>query len=86
MACGLPVIATPQGFAPEIIIDGFNGYIIEEESPHLWAEKIKIILDDSALAEKMGKAAQKVIKENYTLDIFFQRQWAIYEEFQPKIK
>jgi glycosyltransferase involved in cell wall biosynthesis len=85
MACRLPVIATPQGFAPEIIKEGVNGFIIEEKIPQLWAEKIKILLSDNDLAYKMGEQAQLTVKDYYTIDHFFQRHWEIYQGFQPKI-
>ncbi len=86
MAIGLPVIATPQGFAPEIIKEGINGFIIEEEAQQKWTERIKFLLSNKEIAQKIGEEAQKIIKDNYTMDHFFSRHWEIYKEFQPKIK
>ncbi len=37
MACGLPVISTPVGNLPEIIIDGYNGYIVERSATAIGA-------------------------------------------------
>lgn len=43
LACGLPVISTRVGFAPELIVDGRNGYLIDR--------------DPSALAARMSEFA-----------------------------
>lgn len=44
LACGLPVISTKVGNMPEIIIDGFNGYLVERTVESIVAaiEKIRI--------------------------------------------
>jgi glycosyltransferase involved in cell wall biosynthesis len=31
MACGTPVIAFPEGSAPELVLDGETGFIVEDE-------------------------------------------------------
>jgi glycosyltransferase involved in cell wall biosynthesis len=31
LACGTPVIAFPEGAAPEIVQDKFNGYLVDDE-------------------------------------------------------
>jgi len=31
MACGTPVIAFPEGSAPEVVIDGETGFVVEDE-------------------------------------------------------
>jgi len=41
MACGLPVVATRVGGLAENIINGFNGYLCDPESPKDLAEKIE---------------------------------------------
>ena len=32
LACGLPVIVTPVGFAPDIVVDGANGYLVDRDA------------------------------------------------------
>jgi glycosyltransferase involved in cell wall biosynthesis len=32
MACGTPVIAFPEGAAPEVVIDGVSGFLVEDEA------------------------------------------------------
>jgi glycosyltransferase involved in cell wall biosynthesis len=42
MACGTPVIATPRGSVPEVIVDGVTGWIVSVENyPQEAAEKLK---------------------------------------------
>ncbi len=31
MACGTPVIAFPEGSAPEIVLDGETGFVVDDE-------------------------------------------------------
>lgn len=42
LSCGLPVLATRVGFAPDIIVDGVNGYLIERTSADLAARLAQI--------------------------------------------
>ncbi len=32
LACGLPVVSTRVGFAPDILVDGENGFIVERDA------------------------------------------------------
>jgi glycosyltransferase involved in cell wall biosynthesis len=40
MACGTPVIATPVGSIPDVVVDGENGFLINENSSTALAERI----------------------------------------------
>ncbi|MBU2214161.1 glycosyltransferase family 4 protein [Patescibacteria group bacterium] len=60
MAIGMPVVATPVGVVPEIIKDGVNGVITTGEPEDL-AKKIRMLLSDSAMRERMAKEAPKIL-------------------------
>ena len=52
LASGLPVIATPVGFAPEIIADGENGCLVERDGRRVGERMEQLAnLDDAELAQ-----------------------------------
>ncbi len=59
MACGMPVISTRVGVMPDVIRDGQNGLFTTGDPDDL-AQKIKHLLDDPALCERMGREATKI--------------------------
>jgi glycosyltransferase involved in cell wall biosynthesis len=66
MACGLPVVATRVGGIPEIVTDRETGLLVEPNDPQALASAIEILLDNSDLRIKMGKAARKHVEKNFT--------------------
>ncbi|WP_395050137.1 glycogen synthase [Flavobacterium sp.] len=77
MACETPVVGSHVGGIPEIIVEGESGYLVplisvsrtdfNPANPELFqkafAAKINILLDDEALATRMGKAGrERVLK------------------------
>ncbi|GAA1058091.1 hypothetical protein GCM10017608_04940 [Agromyces luteolus] len=59
LASGLPVIATPVGFAPEIVRDGENGYLVERDPVAVGArmEELATLDDESFAALRRGARA-----------------------------
>lgn len=57
MACGLPVIATPN--AGTLIRDGHDGFIVPVRDPDAIAEKLAQLRDDTDLRRRMGAAARE---------------------------
>jgi len=70
MQAGLPVVSTYEGAIPDIVDDGQTGFIVKQRNVEELAEKIKILIKDTELREKMGKAGRKKFLEKYTLDTF----------------
>ncbi|WP_173921769.1 glycosyltransferase family 4 protein [Agromyces sp. Marseille-P2726] len=61
LASGLPVIATPVGFAPEVIVDGANGFLVERDGRAV-GERMRQLaaLDRTELAEWGRRARESV--------------------------
>jgi len=51
-ACGLPVVASPDGGPKEILEHCENGLLVDVENPHAIAEALKKIIADQVLWEK----------------------------------
>jgi glycosyltransferase involved in cell wall biosynthesis len=55
LAAGLPVVSQPRGCLPEMVVDGENGFLAEEEGEI--AERLARLLGDPALRRRMGAAS-----------------------------
>jgi phosphatidylinositol alpha-1,6-mannosyltransferase len=57
-ACGLPVIAGRSGGIPNVVADGETGLLVPPEQPEAAAAAIRLVLDDPALAARLGGAGR----------------------------
>lgn len=62
-AVGTPVLAADVGGLAAIIRDGESGLLVASHDPQDWAEKIRLILDDRALHERLVRGARERIEE-----------------------
>lgn len=60
MACGTPVLASPVGAIPDIVVDGETGFILADNSPMCIANSISSILKSERLEEIARKARSAV--------------------------
>ena len=77
MALGKPIVASRVGGIPEMVIDGGTGFLVSPKDPESLAEKIILLLENSKLREKMGKAALKRAK-SFTWDNVAKQTEAVY--------
>ena len=63
MATGLPIVATACDGSAEAISDGDNGFLVPSSNPDLLAERLCRLLDDSALAARMGEEGRARVAE-----------------------
>lgn len=67
MACGTPVLATPVGAIPDIIIEGETGFIMEKNSPKCIAENVTRALNSPDM-ERIAERGRRFVEENYTFE------------------
>jgi phosphatidylinositol alpha-1,6-mannosyltransferase len=72
-ACGRPVIASAEGGAPEAIIPGKTGFLVDPRSPEAIADSLAILLADPAEADKMGRAGRLWVETNFSIEVFRER-------------
>jgi glycosyltransferase involved in cell wall biosynthesis len=65
MACGTPVLSTPVGAIPDIIVDGKTGFIMENNSPECIAENILRAISSPNL-EEIAKNAKELVETRFT--------------------
>jgi glycosyltransferase involved in cell wall biosynthesis len=68
MAAGVPVVATPVGGIPDFLKSGETGLFCEIKNPQSIAEKIKILLENNELREKIIKNARELVEKKYNWD------------------
>jgi glycosyltransferase involved in cell wall biosynthesis len=75
-----PTVVTPVGGCPELVKSGQTGYVVPGHEPELIAAAIKRLLVNRELARRMGRAGAERIAKEYSMDLWFRRTSALYEE------
>lgn len=69
MVCGKPAIVSDNRGHRELIEDSVNGYIIKTNNSVEFAEKIKLLLNDSELYEKLSRNCIDISKKYIAINI-----------------
>lgn len=72
MSVGTPVVTASTTELPDIIKNGVNGFISND--PSFLIEKLKLLINDKKLAEKLGQQAKKTIEIKFSMRKFIQ-EW-----------
>ncbi len=73
MACGLPVIATTNSGAEDIVIDGRNGFIIPIRNNAVLKEKILFFYNNLGIISVMGLHAVNSVQSGFSWDDYGER-------------
>jgi len=64
---GTPMVASNVGGIPTQMVDGVTGYLLEPHDYEGFAEKIRLLLEDKDLAQKLGRQAREHVRERFLI-------------------
>ena len=84
MSLGKPAVVTDFGGNPGVIRDGINGFVVPTHSAEALAEKLKMLLNDSALYKRMCENSLEIFKQTFTAEKYAENIEKIYHELGGK--
>jgi len=72
-ACGLPVIGGVSGGAPDAVIDGVTGYVVDGNDLSAIAERAIKLLQSPDTRREMGRAGRAWVIENWRWEIWSEK-------------
>jgi len=72
-AYGLPIVAGATGGIPETIHDGQNGLLVDPDDDQAVARALHRVLDDDALAQRLGASARDMAQHDRSWRSFVER-------------
>jgi glycosyltransferase involved in cell wall biosynthesis len=80
MATGTPVVCSRVGGLPEIVEDGFTGFLVTPGDVGELRERLEQVLGDARLAARLGRNARERVRERFTWEACAERCLAAYSE------
>ncbi|MEC4004396.1 glycosyltransferase family 4 protein [Flavobacterium sp. SUN052] len=81
MAMQKAVVASSVGWAPEIIEDGKDGYLVFPKEHQLYADRILELLKNQELAKQFGNAGRQKMITNFSMEVVAQKSVDYYSKF-----
>ncbi|MBA3285877.1 MAG: glycosyltransferase family 4 protein, partial [Nitrosopumilus sp.] len=66
----LPIVSTPEGGIPDIVIEGETGFLIPKKNSTALAKTLELLINDPHLGFKMGKKGRELYEKEFTLEQF----------------
>jgi glycosyltransferase involved in cell wall biosynthesis len=82
MAAGRAIVATAVGAAAELIDDGVHGLLIPPNDAGKLAEAIGRLLKNPGLAQRLGEAARRRVRERFSREAMVERFTVFYERLR----
>ena len=80
MACGLPVVCSPGGGNPELVVDGETGVLVPAGDRDALAGALRRLAADRILARRMGEAGRARLKRSFTVERLVEDLERVYLE------
>lgn len=79
MAEGKAVISTTMGGIPEVVQDGYNGFLVKPGDVETLADRINTLICHRDLCVQMGKNSLEIARKKLGVDVYINRLVGIYE-------
>lgn len=79
MAAGLPVVATPVGGIPEVVIDRETGLLIPVEDAPALGDAILELLQNPQLKKEMGHKGLEMVRKDFSVEKMCKAVFDLYE-------
>lgn len=78
-AYGLPVVTTPVGGIPDIVVDGENGLLFNPGDVDALAEKLELLIKNAELRKRLSEEAKKLADTTFNAATIAKQLAVIYE-------
>lgn len=78
-AIGRPIVTTLSYGCKDTVDDGINGFLVPVKDSKALAEKLRILITDKALRERMGKAGREKAKREFSVANVVKKHMEIYK-------
>ncbi len=85
MAAGLAVVTTPVGGIPEVIKDGYNGFLVTPGDVGTLVEKLDLLFNDQGLCLVMGQRNRQIAEQELDVKPYVKRLVALYESLTNEL-
>lgn len=89
MAAGAPTVATRVGGTPEALVDGATGLMVPPGDARAIADAVSRLLIDRALADRLGRGARQIIRDQFSVERMVSATEHLYLELlarkQPEV-
>jgi glycosyltransferase involved in cell wall biosynthesis len=80
MSLGKPVVGGAHGGAPEVVVDGVTGFLVEHGDVDLLADRLMLLLRDENLRRRMGETGRQRVEDQFTFPRFSENLTDILRE------
>lgn len=78
MAAGMAIVATPVGGIPEVVKDGYNGFLVSPGDVPALAERLNELATDAELRTLMGRRSRQISEQELDIAPYARRLLELY--------
>ena len=86
MRCAKPIVATDTGGIHEIVIDGYNGFLVKPKDMRSMSQKLLLLLENRKLRETMGLLGRDNLGTRFSLKGMVQAHQDLYASLATTFK